>query len=243
MTNAVSSARDHYAGQTYQDIALADGDDLPPVLRDRSNPPQPIADIPFSRYTDRAFFDLEMQKMWRRVWQYACREEHVPEVGDYYVYDLGRASLIIVRTPQGLRAYHNSCLHRGTKLKPSQSSGWSASIQCPFHGWDWNLDGSLKSVRCDWEFPHLQKDKAGLRQARVESWNGFRSPMWCASRNMSPTVWRRTWTLSSPTFSTRIRISCAGSVKGCMRARRVQRHCRSIRNHASGTCTRRSTNI
>src|SRR6266404_5222353 len=58
MTNAVSSARDHYAGQTYQDIALADGDDLPPVLRDRSNPPQPIADIPFSRYTDRAFFDL-----------------------------------------------------------------------------------------------------------------------------------------------------------------------------------------
>jgi len=173
MSNAVSSARDHYAGQTYQDIALADGDDLPPVLRDRSNPPQPTADISFSRYTDRAFFDLEMQKMWRRVWQYACREEHVPEVGDYYVYDLGRSSLIIVRTQQGLRAYHNSCLHRGTKLKPSQSSGWSASIQCPFHGWDWNLDGSLKSVRCDWEFPHLQKDKARLRQARVESWNGF----------------------------------------------------------------------
>ena len=173
MTNAVLSARDHYAGQTYQDIALTDGDDLPSVLRERSNPPQPTADIPFSRYTDRAFFDLEMQKMWRRVWQYACREEHVPEVGDYYVYDLGRSSLIIVRTQQGLRAYHNSCLHRGTKLKPSQSSGWSASIQCPFHGWDWNLDGSLKSVRCDWEFPHLQKDKAGLRQARVESWNGF----------------------------------------------------------------------
>jgi len=173
MTNAVSSARDHYAGQTYQDIALTDGDDLPSVLRERSNPPQPTADIPFSRYTDRAFFDLEMQKMWRRVWQYACREEHVPEVGDYYVYDLGRSSLIIVRTQQGLRAYHNSCLHRGTKLKPSQSSGWSASIQCPFHGWDWNLDGSLKSVRCDWEFPHLQKDKARLRQARVESWNGF----------------------------------------------------------------------
>ncbi len=173
MSNGVLSARDHYAGQTYQDIALTDGDDLPSVLRERSNPPQPTADIPFSRYTDRAFFDLEMQKMWRRVWQYACREEHVPEVGDYYVYDLGRSSLIIVRTQQGLRAYHNSCLHRGTKLKPSQSSGWSASIQCPFHGWDWNLDGSLKSVRCDWEFPHLQKDKARLRQARVESWNGF----------------------------------------------------------------------
>jgi phenylpropionate dioxygenase-like ring-hydroxylating dioxygenase large terminal subunit len=173
MSNAVLSARDHYAGQTYQDIALKDGDDVPSVLRERINPPQPTVDIPFSRYTDRAFFDLEMQKMWRRVWQYACRDEHVPEVGDYYVYDLGRLSLIIVRTLQGLRAYHNSCLHRGTKLKPSHSSGWSASIQCPFHGWDWNLDGSLHSIRCDWEFPHLRRDEAGLRQARVESWNGF----------------------------------------------------------------------
>jgi len=173
MSNAVLSARDHYAGQTYQDIALKDGDDVPSVLRERTNPPQPTVDIPFSRYTDRAFFDLEMKKMWRRVWQYACRDEHVPEVGDYYVYDLGRLSLIIVRTQQGLRAYHNSCLHRGTKLKPSHSSGWSASIQCPFHGWDWNLDGSLHSIRCEWEFPHLRKDQAGLRQARVESWNGF----------------------------------------------------------------------
>ena len=132
MSNAVLSARDHYVGQTYQDIALTDGDDLPSVLRERNNPPQPTADIPFSHYTDRAFFDLEMQKMWRRVWQYACREEHVPEVGDYYVYDLGRSSLIMLRTQQGLRAYHNSCLHRGTKLKPSQSSSWSAKYSMSF---------------------------------------------------------------------------------------------------------------
>jgi len=173
MSNAIQSARDHYVGKTYQDIALADGNDVPAVLRERSNPPQATTNIPFSRYTDRAFFDLEMKKMWRRVWQYACREEHVPETGDYYVYDIGRHSVIIVRTDSGLRAYHNSCLHRGTKLKPSGGTGWSGSIQCPYHGWHWNLDGTLRNIPCDWEFPHLNKDTAQLPQARVESWNGF----------------------------------------------------------------------
>src|SRR5579863_6501305 len=126
MTEDVLAARDHFVGRTYQDIAHADGGPLPNVLRERSNPTQQTQDIPFSRYVDKAFFDLEMRKMWPRVWQYACREEHVPEIGDYYVYDIGRRSLIIVRTSRGLRAYHNSCLHRGTKLKPSASSGWSA---------------------------------------------------------------------------------------------------------------------
>jgi phenylpropionate dioxygenase-like ring-hydroxylating dioxygenase large terminal subunit len=172
-SEAVLAAREHFSGQTYQDIARADGDVLPPALRERVNPPQPTTDIPFRRYTDKAFFDLEMRKMWRQVWQYACRDEHVPEVGDYYVYDIGRYSLIIVRTNAGLRAYHNSCLHRGTKLKASGSSGWMASLQCPFHGWHWTLDGSLKNIPCDWEFPHLQKEKQGLPQVRVESWNGF----------------------------------------------------------------------
>ncbi len=81
------------------------------------------ADIPFERYTSRQFYDLEMQRMWSRVWQWACREEHIPEVGDYYVYDIGRYSLIVVRTQDGIRAYHNSCLHRGTRLKPSGFSG------------------------------------------------------------------------------------------------------------------------
>jgi phenylpropionate dioxygenase-like ring-hydroxylating dioxygenase large terminal subunit len=173
MTDDLKAARDHYVGQTYQDIALADGEDVPAVLRQRKNPPQATADIPFSRYTDRAFFDREMAKMWRRVWQFACREEHLPEVGDYYVYDIGRYSALIVRTALGLRGYFNSCLHRGTKLKASGSSGWSAQIQCPFHGWTWNLDGSLKDIPCEWEFPHLDKNKARLPQVRVASWNGF----------------------------------------------------------------------
>lgn len=172
MTDIAQAVRDHYPGQTYQDIAAADGA-VPEVLAAQRNPEQSTADIAFDRYTSQSFFDREMQKMWRKVWQFACRDEHMPEIGDHFVYDIGRSSLLIVRTEEGLRAYHNSCLHRGTKLKASGSVGWSPSIQCPYHGWDWNLDGTVKNIPCDWEFPHLDKAKACLPEARVESWNGL----------------------------------------------------------------------
>ena len=46
-------------------------------------------DVPFARYTDPAFHDLEMARLWPNVWQWACREEHIPEVGDYIFFDLG----------------------------------------------------------------------------------------------------------------------------------------------------------
>jgi hypothetical protein len=45
-------------------------------------------DIPFERYTSPEFFNREMERMWPRTWQWACREEHIPNPGDYYVYDV-----------------------------------------------------------------------------------------------------------------------------------------------------------
>jgi len=165
--------RERYPGATWQDIAVADGGDLPAVLRAQSNPPQDLRVIPFERYTSPGFFDLEIERMWKRVWQFACREEHLRDVGDYYVYDLARLSVVIVRAESGLKAYRNSCRHRGTKLKPSNSDGWSASLRCPFHAWEWSLEGELVSRPCDWEFPHLPAGDAGLREVRVDSWNGF----------------------------------------------------------------------
>lgn len=164
--------RDRYPGNTWADVAKRDGE-LPEVLAKQSNPKQNLRDIPFARYTDPDFFELEMERMWKRVWQFACREEHVAEVGDYFVYDIGRMSVLIVRSESGLKAYYNSCLHRGTKLKASGSCGWSANITCPFHNWQWNLDGSLKAIPCDFEFPQVDRERAGLAEVQVASWNGM----------------------------------------------------------------------
>ena len=159
---------------TYQEVIARDTTPLADVLAQKSNPPQPSADIPFEHYISPDFFELEMQKMWNRTWQFACRDEVVPEPGDYYVYDIGRYSILIVRQEEGgLKAFHNSCMHRGTKLKPSASVGASPEIQCPFHGWTFDLDGSLGEVPCSWEFPHLDYEANHLREVQVESWNSF----------------------------------------------------------------------
>jgi phenylpropionate dioxygenase-like ring-hydroxylating dioxygenase large terminal subunit len=158
---------------SFQEIMRSDGGPVNEVLTRKSNPPQSQEDIPFHQYTSQEFFNLEMEKMWRKVWQYVCRADQVEESGDYLVYDIGRHSIVVVRTDDGLKAYHNSCLHRGTKLKPSGSTGWSAKLQCPYHGWTWDLDGTLNEVPCSWDFPHLDYEANRLPEVRVDVWNGL----------------------------------------------------------------------
>ena len=72
--------------------------------------------VPVSRYATQEFHDLEMEKLWPKVWQMACREEEVPEVGSHTIYEIGKFSIIVVRTSEGIRAHHNVCRHRGRRL-------------------------------------------------------------------------------------------------------------------------------
>ena len=160
-------------GPTTQEIVHRDGRPVPPVLEQESYRFLGDEDIPFERYTSRGFYDLEMERMWPRVWQWACREEHIPEVGDYYVYDIGKYSILVVRSNEGIKAYHNSCLHRGTKLRPSASEGHASELRCPFHGWTWNLEGGLTRLPCAWDLPHVDPDAFKLPRVRVGLWGGF----------------------------------------------------------------------
>ena len=131
-------------------------------------------DISIDRYIDPAYAKKEFANLWTRTWQFACREEHIPEVGDYYVYDIGRHSFIVTRVAEhDIRAYYNACLHRGTKLRASGSDGCASEFKCSFHGWSWNLDGTLQEAVCDWDFPHVKADKFSLPEARVELLGGF----------------------------------------------------------------------
>ena len=162
-------------GPSTQEIVHRDGRPVPPVLEQESGQFLGDEDIPFERYTSRAFYDLEMERMWPRVWQWACREEHIPEVGDYYVYDIGHHSIIVVRSNDGIKAYHNSCLHRGTKLRSSGTDGHASELRCPFHGWSWTLEGGLSRLPCEWDVPHVanNRDAFSLPEVRVGLWGGF----------------------------------------------------------------------
>lgn len=159
---------------TTQEIIAGDKVGAPEWVRSESYRFLGDGDISTRRYYDPEFARLEYENLWSRTWQFACREEHIPEVGDYYVYDLGRSSFIITRVAENdIRAYYNACLHRGTKLRASGTDGCTSEFKCPFHGWTWNLDGSLQKAVCDWDFPHVQPQKFSLPEARVECLAGF----------------------------------------------------------------------
>jgi phenylpropionate dioxygenase-like ring-hydroxylating dioxygenase large terminal subunit len=102
----------------------------------------------------------------------ACREEDIPEVGDHEVYEVGPISILVVRTgPDEIKAFHNACLHRGRRLRAE--AGRFSQIRCPFHGWTWNLDGTLAEIPCRWDFPDLKLEENSLPEVQVGFWGGF----------------------------------------------------------------------
>ena len=86
---------------------------------------------------------------------------------------IGNLSILIVNTKEGIKGFYNSCLHRGTQLKPCASVGRSNDLKCPYHGWTWSLEGKLLEVPCDWDFPHLNWEKSKLPEVNIETWGGF----------------------------------------------------------------------
>jgi phenylpropionate dioxygenase-like ring-hydroxylating dioxygenase large terminal subunit len=129
--------------------------------------------IPKERYISREFVDLEMERLWPRVWQIACREEEVPRPGDYLEYVIGDQSILVVRGTDGsIGAYYNACLHRGTKLAAGAGSFAEGRIKCSYHGWCYDLSGCVTAVPDREEFPDLPLDLR-LGQLRADTWGGF----------------------------------------------------------------------
>ena len=161
-------------GPSYQDLVATDTRDVPVALRSTSYQYQGSADVAKSRYTSPAFAALEKEYMWSRTWQMACHVDDLPKAGSHVVYDVGDESLLVTRGSDGeIRAFHNSCLHRGTKLRTD--NGRAASFRCPFHGWTWDLEGNLVDMPCEWDFPQVANDptKRNLPEAQVALWQGW----------------------------------------------------------------------
>jgi phenylpropionate dioxygenase-like ring-hydroxylating dioxygenase large terminal subunit len=129
--------------------------------------------VPKERYVSREFVDLEMEHLWPRVWQVACREEQIPEVGDYLEYTIGDQSILVIRSaPDTITASFNACLHRGTRLGEGGGHFDDGTIVCRYHAWCYALDGRLTHVTDRDEFGPMPE---GLRLAevRVGRWGGF----------------------------------------------------------------------
>lgn len=157
---------------SYDDYLARDSVGAPDVLVQEQWSSLGTEPVSAERYTSQAWADLEAAKLWPRVWQMVCREEDIPNVGDAHVYEIVGKSFVVVRTEEHrIRAFYNSCLHRGRKLV--DRSGHITQMRCTFHGFAWGLDGCAKSVPCRWDFPQLSDEDLKLPEARIETWGGF----------------------------------------------------------------------
>lgn len=115
----------------------------------------------------------EQTNLWRKVWQVACREEEIPNVGDFYTYEIQDQSFIIVRNKENeISAYPNVCRHRGRRL--TSGCGRAKHFHCPYHGWQWNLEGENTRVlnREDWD-GSLDDEALRMPKVKVGRWGGF----------------------------------------------------------------------
>lgn len=158
-------------GALYQELLDTDSRPVPEVYRlQRPYGPAQMR-VPVERYIAPEFHQLEVEKLWKRVWQMACREEDIPEVGDYLPYDIAGMRVLVVRSaPDEVRAYRNVCLHRGRLLK--EYAGRNSILQCSFHGAAWNLDGTLAHLPCRWDFPQVGQEWS-LPSVKCDTWGGF----------------------------------------------------------------------
>ena len=102
--------------------------------------------IPTEPYWSDEYFELERRNLFGRVWLHAGREVDIPEVGDFLVKEIVpcHASVLITRgSDRKLRAFHNVCSHRGSRVVFSQH-GHAARFVCRYHGWGYNLHGELR---------------------------------------------------------------------------------------------------
>jgi phenylpropionate dioxygenase-like ring-hydroxylating dioxygenase large terminal subunit len=172
----VTTIDNRTAMRSVQDVLDADalaGPPAPAFLRETTGGDFGLAGVPVERYTSRRYLAAEYELLWSRVWQWACCTEDIPTVGSHVVYDIGDRSVVVVRSAADrIQAFHNTCLHRCRRLKTADA-GQSENITCGFHGWSWNLDGTLRDIPCRWDFPQVGEADFELPQVRCETWSGF----------------------------------------------------------------------
>jgi len=128
--------------------------------------------IPPRCYTDATVEALEVERLFRQGWIGVGRADLVKAPGDYVALDLAGQSIILLRDKEsGLRAFANTCRHRGARLVEGQ--GTCRGLRCPFHSWFYGLDGRLAAAPEMDAVEGFDKADYGLKTYRAEEWLGF----------------------------------------------------------------------
>ena len=130
--------------------------------------------LPGWSYHSPAFLELEKEHVFRTHWQIVGHISDVPEPGNYLTMDVVGERALIVRGRDGVvRGFHNICRHRGSRVVASEKGTCKNALVCPFHGWVYNLDGTLRGAARPRSFPELDKTEFGLMPLDLEIWMGL----------------------------------------------------------------------
>jgi phenylpropionate dioxygenase-like ring-hydroxylating dioxygenase large terminal subunit len=144
---------------------------------DKTKAPEPkLSDKPISpdRYYSREIWQKEWETIWTRTWQIAGVIQQLQKPGDYLTMPFGVERILCVKGDDGkVRAFYNVCQHRGMMLM-SGEQGHSRRLVCPYHGWAYDLKGTLRVVPEEADYPQGSPcGKLNLVEIPCESWAGF----------------------------------------------------------------------
>ena len=126
------------------------------------------------RYFSRGFMDREWERLWTRVWLIAGPRSDLQEAGDYFVFSIGRESVIVtLDNDENVRAFYNVCPHRGNQLVLNDM-GCTSKFTCAFHSWQFGLDGKCESITDEETFrPGVITQRPELTGVSVEEKAGL----------------------------------------------------------------------
>jgi Rieske 2Fe-2S family protein len=124
-------------------------------------------------YVGQDVYDAETDNIFLQRWMYAGRTSELAEAGAYFLFEAESESIIVLRDYEGaIRAHHNVCRHRGTRLVTEPTGTFSKSIQCMYHAWTYSLDGTLTGAPFMDEVESFCKENYPLKSVSVALWEG-----------------------------------------------------------------------
>jgi choline monooxygenase len=143
------------------------------ALYDDAAPLEEAHTIPAPWYLDPAIDELERDRVFGGNWQAVGRTDQVANPGDFFTTELAGEPVLIVRDAQRqLRAFYNVCRHHAAAVATAPC-GHAQSFRCPYHGWNYSLDGSLKGMPEFAGVCNFRREDNGLVPIAVDVWENF----------------------------------------------------------------------
>ncbi len=131
--------------------------------------------LPSRAYYDTGHYQQELERIWYRNWVYLCTARSLAAPRSYRTFELGSQQILLLRDEAGrLRAFHNTCRHRGSRLCRAEEGRFAAKrIVCPYHRWAYSLQGELQRTSSLASAEGFDRADYPLYDIAVAEWGGF----------------------------------------------------------------------